>query len=358
MHSLHKAFKDHTWTWVVNMVGATEIDRRFQCMPRTPGYRCFDGGISKISQWSIKDARNVERYAVAAATGALDGEALRALRAEIDYIYTADWEQISERDLHFLTTYNKIFHNNKNCFIDPVTGGRRGTNGVMTHFNIPKLHMRHHIPNNIRDCGASRNFSAQITERYHIDIVKHAYAATNRRDVAPQMVRWLNRQERILQFDSYLVWLYKREGNNIPVPEVEVGAEQDNDDPDEDEDVEMPDTNGGASPHHLSKRPAFSNISLNTIAQLYQLSGLTQALCRYLQKPKLTPEWYKLDVWLHTSVELPGLPGDEKIRRERILARPGDGHRLKDRLPRFHAVFVDRNPDSSDKQDGLSGTHP
>ncbi|KAH7097033.1 hypothetical protein BKA62DRAFT_590873, partial [Auriculariales sp. MPI-PUGE-AT-0066] len=206
LHSLHKAFKDHTWSWVVNMVGSQEIDTRFKCLPRTQGYRCFDEGISKMSQWSIKDARNVERYALAVAAGSIPRRALQALRAELDFIYTTDWEQISEQDLDFLNIYNSIYHENKSIFIHPKLGGRKGKNGMMNHFRIPKLHARHHIPDNIRDCGASRNFSAQVTERYHIDIVKDAYAATNRRDVAPQMVRWLNRQERVLQFDAYLNW--------------------------------------------------------------------------------------------------------------------------------------------------------
>ncbi|EJD47098.1 hypothetical protein AURDEDRAFT_38423, partial [Auricularia subglabra TFB-10046 SS5] len=207
LHGLHKAFKDHTWTWVVNMIGKNEVDQRFRRIPKTHGYRSFPGGISKISQWSIKDARSIERYALAAAMGALPDRAIRALRAELDYIYSASWSRISETDLTTaLDDNNDIFHANKNIFIEPG-GGRVGKGGVlMTHFRIPKLHARHHFPQNIRDIGALLNCSAEITERYHIEIVKLAYLASNRKDVAIQLIHWLNRQEKVYQFDAYLAW--------------------------------------------------------------------------------------------------------------------------------------------------------
>jgi hypothetical protein len=357
MHSLHKAFKDHTWTWIVNMVTPAEIDQQFQCLPRTTGYRCFDGGISKISQWSIKDARNIERYALAVAAGNLDKAAVSALRAELDFIYTAEWEQISELDLAHLEEYNQEFHDNKHIFIDPRIGGRRGKHGVMTHFNIPKLHARHHIPDNIRDCGASRNFSAQITERYHIDIVKDAYAATNRRDVTEQMVRWLNRQERILQFDSYLHWELSQ--NNL-LPQSSFATQSDSEN--EEELISPVPQRGnrtagkdGTSPHQLTKQPSLRRMSIAEISATFQIPELYMTLCKYVGVTNLPTKWQEIDVWYKTRVRLPELSGDERKLRETILARPGTGHALADKLPRFHTVFVDRDPSSNTIQDGLEG---
>ncbi|KZV79967.1 hypothetical protein EXIGLDRAFT_630994, partial [Exidia glandulosa HHB12029] len=157
------------------MIGKEEIDRRFRRLPKTHGYRSFPGGISKISQWSIKDARNIERYALAAIAGAASARVLRCVRAELDFIYTTHFTTLSETDLQHLIEYNSIYHENK---------------------NIPKLHARHHYAQNARDIGAFRNSSAEITERYHCEIVKKAFEACNRKDVPVQLVRWLNGQEK------------------------------------------------------------------------------------------------------------------------------------------------------------------
>jgi hypothetical protein len=152
LHGLHKWFKDHPWSWTVKMVGKSETDTRFGCLPRTPGYRCFPGGISKISQWGGKDARNVERYAVAAVTGALHKKAVRALRADTDFIYSSDWEVFTEGDLTRLDEYTEQFHDNKSIFIHPVHGGRRGKDKKpMEHFNIPKLHVNSFVSSHLFD---------------------------------------------------------------------------------------------------------------------------------------------------------------------------------------------------------------
>ncbi|KZV91981.1 hypothetical protein EXIGLDRAFT_575058, partial [Exidia glandulosa HHB12029] len=208
LHGLHKAFHDHTMEWHTNMIGAAELDRRFQCIPRTTPYCCFDGGISKISQWSGKDARNVERYLLPAIAGISPPEAVRATRAELDFIYTAQWRSIEVEALSQLTEYNEIWHNNKAIFIDPELGGRRGSDGnVIPHFNIPKYHARHHFPDNILYLGTMDNYSAEVSERYHIEYIKDAYAATNRKDVHVQIIRCLNRHEKVFHYDSYQTWV-------------------------------------------------------------------------------------------------------------------------------------------------------
>jgi hypothetical protein len=332
------------------MIGKKETDDRFKRLPRAPGYRCFSAGISKMSQWSIKDARDVERYAVGVATGRLHHRALRALRAEVDYIYTTEYEQNTENDLEDLIDYNKIWHQNKKIFIDPDIGGRRGKKGVMKHFNIPKVHAKWHFPDNIRDCGASRNFSAQITERYHIDIVKDAYAATNRRNVIPQMIGYLNRQERILQHDDFRKWRDQVVEPDDPddSKQLETGAEVEDDEQDGDD----------APTHHLNKSPALVGMSLSRLTAQFELAdGQLEAALTHYWDGKLPPEWKKLDVWLHTRVTLPTLAGDERKLYERILARPGTGHQYVDKVPRFHTVFVDDKPHEEAAQDGLAGKY-
>ncbi|KIJ48266.1 hypothetical protein M422DRAFT_163005, partial [Sphaerobolus stellatus SS14] len=61
LHGLHKAFKDHTAQWSINRITPFEIDNRVRRLPKTPGFRHFAGGISKISQWSGREAKDLEQ---------------------------------------------------------------------------------------------------------------------------------------------------------------------------------------------------------------------------------------------------------------------------------------------------------
>jgi len=89
--------------------------------------------------------------------------------------------------------FNKIFHQNKYSFLQTETHGGH----ELDHFHIPKLHARHHYPENIRWLGAPYNYSTEINEQYHIEIAKKAHKATNLKDYIKQMLLWLQRQENI-----------------------------------------------------------------------------------------------------------------------------------------------------------------
>ncbi|EJD33514.1 hypothetical protein AURDEDRAFT_23538, partial [Auricularia subglabra TFB-10046 SS5] len=205
LHGLHKAFKDHLLTWHTNILGESEIDKRFRRLVKTPGHHCFTGGISKISQWSMKVARDVESDILGVLSGAASRRALVATRAELDFIYTARYTSMSHSVAKQLHDYNRIYHDNKQVFIDE--GGRTGKNGAaIPHFNIPKIHARHHYPDNILDVGTMDNCSAEITEHSHVDHIKKAYKATNRKQPVPQMLGYLNRTGGVAGFSPYICW--------------------------------------------------------------------------------------------------------------------------------------------------------
>ncbi|KAF8517067.1 hypothetical protein BU17DRAFT_76512 [Hysterangium stoloniferum] len=126
LHRLHKAFKDHCATWNTNIVSKLELDARFRRFPKWPGFCHFTGMIA----------------------GAVPPEAIRATRAELDFIYLA-------HTLLQLLKYNTVFHQNKNIFIK--TGACKGKKGTINHFNIPKLHT------------PTVNFSTETPECYHIE---------------------------------------------------------------------------------------------------------------------------------------------------------------------------------------------
>ncbi|KIJ29623.1 hypothetical protein M422DRAFT_125251, partial [Sphaerobolus stellatus SS14] len=202
LHGLHKAFKDHTAQWNINCVTPFEIDNQVRCLPKTPGFRHFSGGISKISQWSGQEAKDLEHIFLPLLAGVQTPSAIRATRAELDLIHHAGWKTLGEDDLKRMKDFNKIFHDNKNAFLQtPGRGGRE-----QDHFNIPKPHARHHYPENIRWLGAPYNYPTEISEHYQIEVAKKAYKATNRKEYVKQMLLWLSRQEKIYLRGMLLRW--------------------------------------------------------------------------------------------------------------------------------------------------------
>jgi hypothetical protein len=93
--------------------------------------------------------------------------------------------------------YNSIYHANKEIFWD--LDGRKAEG-----FDIPKTHNRHHFSEVIEWLGTTDNYNTETSERYHIDVAKKAWAATNHKNVVPQMLTWLDRQEKLFQQATYL----------------------------------------------------------------------------------------------------------------------------------------------------------
>ncbi|KIJ28463.1 hypothetical protein M422DRAFT_189728, partial [Sphaerobolus stellatus SS14] len=66
----------------------------------------------------------------------------------LDFIYLAQYRSHTDSTLAQLVNYNAFFHRYKNIFIS--TGVQRGKNGIINHFNIPKIHTCHHYLEFIR----------------------------------------------------------------------------------------------------------------------------------------------------------------------------------------------------------------
>ncbi|KAF8575116.1 hypothetical protein K439DRAFT_1649642 [Ramaria rubella] len=139
LHGLDKAFHDHTCQWCINIVGKLDIDRCYRLKP----------------------------------------DIVKAVRAELDFIFTAKWKHLTEADLDCLKEYDEIYDENHEAF--------RGDD----HWAIPKKHARKHYPDHIRWAGATNNYSTEISERCHIDMVKMAYEHTNWKEYIPQIITYL-----------------------------------------------------------------------------------------------------------------------------------------------------------------------
>ncbi|KAI0712997.1 hypothetical protein C8Q72DRAFT_790344 [Fomitopsis betulina] len=90
-----------------------------------------------------------------------------------------------------------MFHDKKDVFIHL---------GVHDQFTIPKLHMMLHYTRAIRSYSTTDNYNTESTEHLHINFAKEAYRASNHKDEFPQMTKWLERREKILQHANYVEW--------------------------------------------------------------------------------------------------------------------------------------------------------
>ena len=200
LHQLHKGvFRDHFVTLSILSVehGASEIDRRFQAMPRHPSLRHFKNGISLVSQWSGNEYKNMEKVFLGVLAGAAHPKVLRAIRAILDFIYCARFEAQSGPTLRFLEDALEDLHTNKDIFIEL---------GLREHFNIPKVHSMSHYVESIKKLGAADGYDTNIFERLHIDVAKDAYDASNKKDALKQMARWLERRDSLHRFHCFLQW--------------------------------------------------------------------------------------------------------------------------------------------------------
>ncbi|KAI5990447.1 hypothetical protein EDD15DRAFT_2170319 [Pisolithus albus] len=199
LHQLHQGiFKDHFKKWCTALVGKQDFDARFRAMPMFSGLRHFKDGISKVKQWTGADHKQVQRVFLAALVGAAPHpDVIKAGSSLLDFIYLAQYQSHTDRTLVALQQALDSFHTAKDIFVEL---------GCREHFNVPKIHSLQHYVETIRSLGSLDGLNTETSERLHIDFAKKAYAASNRRDYFIQMTRWLQRQEAVIWFSSYLTW--------------------------------------------------------------------------------------------------------------------------------------------------------
>ncbi|KZT40715.1 hypothetical protein SISSUDRAFT_982978, partial [Sistotremastrum suecicum HHB10207 ss-3] len=70
LHQLHKGiFHCHLVDWCSNVLGKDEVDARFKCIPRHSSLRNFTKGISKVSQWTGRECKEMEKVFVSVVAG-------------------------------------------------------------------------------------------------------------------------------------------------------------------------------------------------------------------------------------------------------------------------------------------------
>ena len=326
LHHWHKAFWDHDAKWCIHAVGDTEIDLRFALLQPSVGFRHFKAGISSLKQVTGRDHRNVQRYIVPIIAGAVSKEFVLCIRALSDFRYLAQSHSIDGHTLKDISDALALFHQYKQAILD--AGARVGTGkNPLDHFFIPKLELLHSVVTSISWSGPPIQWSADPTERAHIDAIKVPSENTNNGQYAPQICRYLDRDEKRQLFDLYTA-ICEAGGDLESIIYSNAGHESDTDEPPDDQFnkdwVAELDTVGRASgpsrktidlfsvanalairilsedppntvrplrtlstswaAFSLGRRPDISRISVDSLAEKYQLPDLRPALVDFFNK--------------------------------------------------------------------------
>ena len=200
LHHWHKQFWDHDTKWCINGVGCAEIDFRFSVLHQHTGYRHFKEGISSLKQVTGREHRDVQRYIVPMSADVLPPKFMIAIRSLLDFRYFAQSPFIDSNTCAKISQSLLKFHDNKQAILD--SGARRGKGkSKIAHWHIPKLEFMQSVASNIQQNGVAIQWSADVTEHAHIEVVKDPAAAGNNQNYEAQICRYLDRSDKIRQFD-------------------------------------------------------------------------------------------------------------------------------------------------------------
>ena len=200
LHHLHKFFWDHDVKWIIRAIGDRELDIRFSLLQPRSGYRHFSSGISALKQVTGREHRDMQRYILGLIADSVRPEFVVCVRALLDLRYLSQLHDVNTDILNDIARALKIFHTFKQIILD--LGLRVGKKkNRMLHFEIPKLELLQSIIPSIMWSGALPQWSADVTERLHIDFIKVPRDNTNNHDYYSQICRHLDRDEKRRYFD-------------------------------------------------------------------------------------------------------------------------------------------------------------
>lgn len=199
LHHWHKAFGDHDLRWCIKIVGSRELDFRFSVLHPHTAFRHFHQGVSNVKQVTGREHRDIQRHIIGVIADGVPKDCLIALRALLDFRYIGQSLQMDEDALQTLQDALGLFHSHKKSLLD--AGARRGKrNRLISHFKIPKLEFMQSVVPNIQENGIPLQWSADITERAHIVVVKIPVEHGNNKNHESHICRFLDRREKCNQF--------------------------------------------------------------------------------------------------------------------------------------------------------------
>ena len=273
------------------MLGSDELDFRFSLLQTCRGYRHFPDGIMTLKQTSMRLHREVQRYIIGVVAGGIPQEALTAVRALANFRYRSQAPRITDADIVKLTASLQEFHEHKAALIEA------GARGSLNHWKIPKLEMMLSVAPGIPAMGTLGQWSADVTEHAHIDVVKDPARSSNNQNFDAQICRYLDRQEKCRLF---------MHATTIRKPNLAEISDDSEAEDDRSESKKVTDyferadaLIAGKFPtaprpyrtfalattaFHLSFQPTMTNMTVDSAAELYELPDFRLAIADYLDR--------------------------------------------------------------------------
>ena len=200
LHHWHKMFWDHDAKWCIRAVGGEEIDFRFSILQPHIGLRHFKEGISTLKQVTGREHRDIQRYIIGVIAGAVPKNFLAAIRALMDFRYECQAREIDEDGCDRILTALHEFHAHKASIMEAGVRVGKGKKPI-DNWHIPKLEFLQSVVPNIRANGAPIQWSADVTEHAHITEIKDPARSSNNQDYESQICRCLDRTDKCRRFD-------------------------------------------------------------------------------------------------------------------------------------------------------------
>jgi hypothetical protein len=235
LHLLHLGIVKVMMEWVTGyMKDHGMLDRfneRFKSMPAYPGFARPRRSYDEVSAWQGKEMRTMMQFLLALLgpllteriTGGTcpEAEALACVRSMSEFLLVVGQWSHSDYMITLLRQLLERFYQAKSAFRDQrATKARKIKFNTMWneilqeamelgwsesrieaervklrkkifHFQFPKMHLLSHIAESISYMGSPDNFSTDVSELLHIEMVKEAYRASNRVNFQEQML-WYN----------------------------------------------------------------------------------------------------------------------------------------------------------------------
>ncbi|KAI6107033.1 hypothetical protein EV401DRAFT_2060117 [Pisolithus croceorrhizus] len=178
LHTFFWFSYNHNVTWCIHAIGPTEIDFHFSILQPITNHWHFATGITKLKQVTGRTQHDLQHYMISVITGAAPAALVQAVCSLVDFRYLTQSPVINSEQCCKISAALKEFHVHKQCIIN--AGAHCGEKGqVLEHWETPKLELMQSIAPSIPLISPPIQWTADTTERAHIDVVKNPSTATN-----------------------------------------------------------------------------------------------------------------------------------------------------------------------------------
>ncbi|KAF8906944.1 hypothetical protein CPB84DRAFT_1844079 [Gymnopilus junonius] len=177
LHQLYQGIFKHLIGWCQRILGEKVLDQCIQSLPLGYGLWQFKNGISKLSQISGSECKNMAKILLGCLVSLMAQQGIKAVKALLDFIYLAQYTSHNKETLDYMKNALEEFHDNKQYFINIQ---------CQEHLNLPKLHSLIHYVDSIELFGMTNNYNTEMFEHLHIDFAKHDIKLQAKKGQLPQ----------------------------------------------------------------------------------------------------------------------------------------------------------------------------